>query len=102
MANLWGIPNEVEKLVIKRDIKCVYCGIEFSHEKIPRKNKASWEHIINDIRLNREDNVALCCISCNASKGAKLIKEWFKSDYCKRKNISLETVSLVVRNVVLK
>ncbi len=69
MANKWGIPKEVEVFVQKRDITCVYCKIEFS--SIDRKSKQNWEHIINDIRLNNSENIALCCCSCNASKGNK-------------------------------
>ena len=30
MANRWGIPKEVEELVKKRDLSCVYCGILFT------------------------------------------------------------------------
>jgi hypothetical protein len=26
MANRWGIPMEVEVIVLKRDLRCVYCG----------------------------------------------------------------------------
>jgi len=95
MAIRWGIPKEFEKHVIDRDSACVYCGVQFSIET--RKTKASWEHIVNDIRINGIDNIALCCMSCNASKGAKLLSDWLASDYCKQKNISVETVSKVVR-----
>lgn len=95
MANRWGIPKEVEKYVIERDSTCVYCGVRFSIEN--RKTKASWEHIVNDIRINGIDNIALCCMSCNASKGAKSLSDWFASKYCKRKSICVETVSTVVR-----
>ena len=98
MANRWSIPTEVEKKVRVRDTSCVYCGMEFSGGNISRKNKPSWEHIINDIRINGIDNIAICCISCNSSKGVKLIDDWLKSDYCKTKGISFETVAQVVKN----
>lgn len=75
MSNKWGIPKEVEKLVLERDTHCVYCGVDFSTEHISRKTKPSWEHIINDIRIIGSDNIALCCMSCNASKGAKLLQD---------------------------
>ena len=80
MANRWGIPKEVEIIVKQRDTNCVYCGIEFSSDNT-NKSKASWEHITNDIRINGIDNIALCCMSCNASKGAKLLSIWLEGDY---------------------
>ena len=30
MANHWGIPRETEEFVLKRDLCCVYCGVDFS------------------------------------------------------------------------
>lgn len=101
MANRWGIPKEVENLVKLRDKACVYCQIEFSTDEKLRKNKPSWEHIVNDIRINGAENIALCCMSCNASKGSKLLADWLESDYCKRKNISADTVAKVVKMVLL-
>lgn len=101
MANRWGIPKEVEEVVKQRDTRCVYCGVEFSVDNNSRKNKSSWEHIINDIRINGVDNIALCCMSCNASKGTKLIEDWFESEYCKTKGITFMTVTQVVKNAIL-
>jgi hypothetical protein len=100
MANCWGISKEVENIVQERDIKCVYCNIEFSN--ISRKHKATWEHIINDIRINNSDNIALCCCSCNASKGNKKLEDWLESSYCKSKLISKETVAIVVKEYLTK
>jgi len=101
MANRWGIPKEVENYVKDRDIKCVYCGVDFSKEENFRKTKPSWEHIVNDIRVNGIDNIALCCVSCNASKGTKLLKDWLQSDYCKKKGITTETVADVVKKAMI-
>jgi 5-methylcytosine-specific restriction endonuclease McrA len=100
MSNKWGIPTEVEKQVIQRDTNCVYCNQDFNIEHKSRKTKPSWEHIINDIRINTIDNIALCCSSCNASKGAKLLEEWLKSDYCNKKNINFNTVSQVIKDAI--
>jgi len=101
MANRWGIPKNVENFVKDRDIKCVYCGVNFSKEKNFQKTKPSWEHIVNDIRINGIDNIALCCVSCNASKGSKLLKDWLQGDYCKKKGITEETVADVVKNAII-
>jgi len=97
MANRWGIPKDVEIYVKQRDKACVYCGVEFLENSNSRKTKPSWEHIVNDIRINGINNIALCCMSCNASKGAKLLETWLQSDYCKRKNISISNVADVVK-----
>ncbi len=102
MANRWGIPLEVENIVIKRDKNCVYCGVIFSTSEKSRKNRKSWEHIINDIKLNGRENIALCCVSCNASKGNKSLNEWINGSYCKKKQITFESVSPIVKNHLLK
>ena len=66
MANSWGIPKAIEDAVLERDKSCVYCGCKFGSE---RAKKRSWEHIINDITITGLDNIALCCVGCNASRG---------------------------------
>ena len=100
MANRWGIPKSVESYVKKRDTRCVYCGQRFQEKPESRKQKASWEHIVNDIRINGTDNISLCCLSCNASKGAKPLEDWLKSDYCKRNNIDEDSVAQVVKDAI--
>ncbi|RRQ50125.1 MULTISPECIES: HNH endonuclease [Maribacter] len=102
MANRWGIPKDVEDFVKQRDKNCVYCGQEFLEQPESRKHKPSWEHIVNDVRITGTDNISLCCLSCNASKGAKSLEEWFQSDYCNRNNINVNSVALVVKEAVKK
>jgi 5-methylcytosine-specific restriction endonuclease McrA len=97
MANRWGIPKDIKDIVKQRDTSCVYCSVEFSINDNSRKTKPSWEHIINDIRINGSDNIALCCMSCNASKGSKLLEDWLESDYCKKKEITVDSVAEVVK-----
>ncbi|MEZ5044736.1 MAG: hypothetical protein R2828_32870 [Saprospiraceae bacterium] len=97
MANRWGIPQGVEKIVKRRDTVCVYCGIKFSTDNNSRKSKPSWEHIVNDIRINTADNIALCCMSCNASKGAKILEDWLDSNYCRKKEITVNSVANIVK-----
>jgi len=97
MANRWGIPKQVEEIVLKRDLACVYCGVLFDDLNHDRKNRRTWEHIINDIKINGEYNIALCCGSCNASKGSKELKHWLESKYCQTKNITQLSVSDVVK-----
>lgn len=99
--NKWNIPDWLESEVIARDVFCVYCGIKFGACGT-RKSKASWEHITNDARIVTRENIARCCVSCNASKGAKLLIEWMDSTYCERKNITRQSVADVVKYALLR
>lgn len=98
MANRWGIPKVVEELVKQRDLNCVYCGVSFTNSILTHKTRPTWEHIINDIRINGPDNIALCCGSCNASKGTKSLSVWLTSKYCLTKGIKKENVASVVKD----
>lgn len=97
MANRWGISKEVEDFVKKRDLNCVYCGISFLNSIPTRKNKPTWEHIINDIKINGIENIALCCGSCNASKGNKQLVDWLYSKYCLNKGITKDNLADIVK-----
>ncbi len=98
MSNRWGISKHVEDLVRERDLNCVYCGISFISTIPTYKTRPTWEHIVNDVRLRGEDNVALCCGSCNASKGSKLLMDWLKSNYCSTKGITEKSVAMPVKS----
>lgn len=100
MAYRWGIPKEVEDFVKQRDANCVYCGLKFKEKPGSSKSKPSWEHIVNNIRINGIENISLCCMTCNASKGAKPLLDWFESEYCKRNEITEDSVAQVVKDVI--
>lgn len=99
--NQWNIPAWLEDEVSLRDTSCVYCGIEFDSCGT-RKSKKSWEHIINDELIITRENIAICCVSCNASKGAKLLLNWINSAYCRKKNINPQTVAKVIQLALLE
>ena len=100
MANNWNIPDWLEKEVRARDQKCVYCGVKFTSAKESKKTCASWEHIINDASIITRENIALCCCSCNASKGQKKLSDWLKSDFCKVRNINQDTVAQIIKQAI--
>lgn len=102
MANQWNIPAELEVLVRLRDTVCVYCESEFTSQKINRKKAASWEHIINDASIINEDNIALCCCGCNASKGQKRLSEWLLSEYCIKNGINYTQVAPVIKRALAR
>lgn len=94
--NRWNIPAELEQEILARDTACVYCGVDFGACG-PRRSRASWEHIINDATIVSRDNIARCCIGCNASKGTKNLSAWIESPYCIARGITPDTVAPVIR-----
>ncbi len=98
--NSWNIPDWMEKEILERDQTYVYCGIEMAVQKAPggsRKHVGSWEHIINDASIVTRENIARCCVGCNASKGAKKLSDWLESSYCEKRGINRETVAEVIK-----
>jgi hypothetical protein len=95
--NRWNIPAWLEQEIILRDKACVYCGVLFDAGIRP-----SWEHIVNDELIITRENVALCCRSCNSSKGIKLLTVWLESTYCKRRGINRQTVAEIVKKALLQ
>jgi hypothetical protein len=43
------------------------------------------------------DDIAICCGSCNSSRGIKTLPDWFKAPYCVKKNINANTVAAPVK-----
>lgn len=95
--NRWSIPAELEAQVRARDTECIYCRVSFHMATEQRGRRPSWEHIVNDASIVNQANIALCCISCNASKGAKTLQSWLTSKYCQRRRISEESIAPVAR-----
>lgn len=89
--NRWNIPDLLEQAVRKRDRECIYCGITLSYENPVKVRRPSWEHILNDATIITIENIALCCRSCNSSKGSKTLAIWLQSEYCKRKGITAQS-----------
>jgi hypothetical protein len=98
--NRWRIPEWLERAVIERDSCCVYCGVKFNAEFTPRRVRPSWEHIVNDASIITLENIARCCVNCNASKGTKNLAEWLASAYCKRRGIDRESVAVVIKEAL--
>jgi len=102
-AAKYGIPDRGVSQIARRDRSCVYCKLKFRFGTRSRRNLASWEHMDgHSVRHPKVWNIALCCGSCNASRGPKGLAEWFDSAYCKRKNISRRTVAPVIRRYLAK
>ena len=107
MANQYGIPDEIEKRIRARDKDCVYCAkpmIKFT-SKGNRKDMATIEHLDEKPPFYwkdglREFGLAICCQSCNSSRLDKPLLIWFKSKYCKNKNINEKTVAESVKQFI--
>ena len=84
MANQYGIPLDVEQRLRARDTSCVYCRRQFSTED--RRGWPTIEHLSEKLpfRWNKgltEDGLAICCWSCNSSRGQKTLHDWFRSRF---------------------
>lgn len=99
-AARWGISRDVALRALARDTDCIYCWRDFGPTLENRAAAPSWEHIINDVSLASIQNIGLCCVSCNSSKGAKSVEEWLHSEYCQLRGISSATIAPAVRNTL--
>lgn len=100
MPNRWNIPEALEREIIDRDRCRVYCGNGFVPADAPGAVKPTWEHIVNDAKIVNRENIARCCVSCNASKGTKDLVVWLESKYCKLRGISKNSVADVVKRAL--
>jgi len=97
--NRWNIPDWLEQEVVASDRCCVYCRASFG-SKPTKGSLASWEHIVNDAKIITRENIALCCRSCNSSKGTKALADWLESEYCQQHGINRESVANVVKRAL--
>ncbi len=95
--NRWGIPGWLEQEVIARDIQCIYCRISFQEPYQSRRARPSWEHTVNDATIITRENIARCCIGCNASKGVKPLSRWLDSPYCRSRGITENSIAPVAQ-----
>jgi hypothetical protein len=102
MANRFGIPSVVEQRLRTRDTRCVYCHTRFSRRS--PKNRPTIEHLSEKPPFYwsdglKEDGLAICCSSCNSSRGKKKLRDWFRTPYCRERArpINTRTVAAAVR-----
>ncbi len=115
MSNKFRIPEDVEAEIRNRDTKCVYCNnpMIYPWQSSNRKHSATIEHL-REVKpfywtekglrtgLEKED-LAICCGSCNSSRGKKKLWDWLqKSSYCKENGINENTVADPVKEYLKK
>ena len=100
--NRFGIPANTEQRIRARDTRCVYCREQFSHAS--RKDTPTIEHLHEKRPFYweeglKEEGLAICCGSCNSSRGNKSLQEWLQTSYCTQRDmpINSSTVAEPVR-----
>lgn len=107
MPNNFGIPEDVEKKIRYRDKVCVYCRGEMIYPCVgkDRRKWATIEHFREEGPFYwekglKEEDLAICCQSCNSSRGRKKLLDWFKTSRCMEKNINEKTVAEPVKKYI--
>lgn len=100
MRNKYGLPRAAVEFVRKRDTTCVYCGkvMLAPVRGSSTKDWATIEHLNHLPPWNNPNTIAICCGSCNSSRGPKPLMRWFESAYCHARGISPSTVAEAVRD----
>jgi hypothetical protein len=108
MANGYGIPRDVESRLREKFKVCAYCRQEMhGYAGVrDRRQQATIEHLNRDgpfhwSDLLQEEDLVICCGSCNSSRGTKQLAVWFRSTYCRDNGISETTVAAEVREHLL-
>ena len=115
MITKYDIQQEQLDIIVARDKDCVYCHKTMisPYDIAHRSDSVTIEHLnhrsdwysvqdFNSKNLPVYPIVAICCGACNSSRGSKPLLKWFKTDYCQKWNINLDTVSEVVRDYANK
>jgi len=109
MPNSFGIPEKEESKIRSRDSRCVYCHKEmiYPYVKSKHNDSATIEHLNFDgpffwNKGMKIGDVVICCGECNSSRGGKKLPEWFRSDYCKKRNIDANSVAFPVKLYLTK
>ena len=94
--------ERLEREVRLRDTECVYCRVPMSRPAAtgPRASAATWGAHHQRRRGHYRENIALCCSSCNSSKGTRQLSAWLDSSYCKRRGMTKDTVADVVKHAL--
>lgn len=105
-AKVYGVSEDVIRNIIDRDQVCIYCSRKMLWHKSligTSGDKRTIEHFNEKyVYAAREDNVGICCGSCNSSRSDRNLLYWFKTQYCLENNISEKTVSSPIKEFIKK
>jgi hypothetical protein len=98
--NRYGLPEKELDRIRRRDLACVYCHKTMipAGSDGPRADWATIEHLNHLPPWDDPETVAICCWSCNSSRGNKPLRAWFTSSYCRARGIDETTVAEAVRH----
>lgn len=103
--NKFGIPENVLSQIRSRDKDCVYCRktMIYPFARKVQRDCATIEHLNFDGPFYwsyglHADDIVLCCGSCNSSRGAKKLTDWFTTQYCIDNNINANTVAAPIKS----
>jgi hypothetical protein len=99
-ANRYGLSAADLNRIRQRDQLCVYCHKVMipSGSDGSRTNWATIEHLNHEPPWDNSKTVAICCGSCNSSRGNRLLRDWFKGEYCRTRGIDRMSVAQPVRD----
>ena len=105
MTKKFGIPEDVLNKIKARDKTCVYCHKVFNRASDWHGDWATIEHFREDGPFYwkeglKEEDLAICCWSCNSSRGKKELLNWFKIPYCIKNNINKRRVAEPVKKYI--
>jgi len=109
MKSKYGIPKQELESIINNHKNCEYCSktMIFPFDSKNRGDSATIEHLNYDGPFYIKnglilDDIVIVCQSCNSSRGRKKIIDWFKSEYCNKRNINFESVSQNVKDYIIR
>jgi hypothetical protein len=102
MKNNYGLPRDELQKIFERDKACVYCHKTMIGHRA-NSRRGDWYSIEHLNYLPPWDNpktVAICCWSCNSSRGNKKLMDWLRHRTVSR-NINEVTVAEPVRHYII-
>jgi hypothetical protein len=105
MGNRYGLLEADVDRVRARDARCVYCRKAMIEPGVRGSSTRDWatiEHLNHLPPWDNPETIAICCGSCNASRGPKPLMQWFGSPYCQQRGISPSTVARPVVDYIRK
>jgi hypothetical protein len=103
MSNKWGIPEAEERGLRAAFPACAYCRKKMTaagpkmtadHATIEHLNLEGPFYVDDGLKL---EDVVIACNSCNASRGTLRLRDWFRTPYCRERNINPDTVAEAVK-----
>jgi hypothetical protein len=94
-GNRYALPEKDVARIRERDRTCVYCHKRMvpSGSDGPRSDWATIEHLNHLPPWDNPETAAICCWSCNSSRGNRLLSDWFTSEYRRIRAINEASVA---------